>query len=59
MNPFLSVTIRDILKIIKLYTHRHLWNGGGENGLFLLYNVIIHFVKACEKKKKKITCFVN
>jgi len=54
MNPFLSVTIRDILK---LYRHRHLWKGRGENGLFLLCNVIIHFVKACEEKK--ITCFVN
>jgi hypothetical protein len=57
MNPFLSVTIRDILKTMKLYAHQHLWNGRGENGLFLLYNVMTHFVNACEEEK--FTCFVN
>jgi len=50
MNPFLCVTIKDILKTMKLHTHHYLWNGRGENGLFLLCNVIIRFVKACEEK---------
>jgi len=56
MNQFLSVTIRGILKIMKIYTHWHLWNRRGENGLFLLCNVIICFVKACEEKKIYLFC---
>jgi hypothetical protein len=49
VNPFLSLTIRDILKIIK-HTHQHLWSGRGENSLFMLLVLIMDIVKVYEKK---------